>query len=78
MIRHFDFIDGTPTLVPPDRCVLVVETTRHRFDADCTDGVSYSACYKDNPGLSYEFGSTGQFRRWLAEQGRIRLPADAD
>lgn len=58
-------------MVPPDRSVLVVESKEHRFDADCTDGVTYSACYKDNPKLSYEFTSTGQFRRWLDEQGRL-------
>jgi len=78
MIRHFDFIEGTPTLVSPDRCVLVVESTEHRFDAGCPEGVVHSACYKDNPKLSYEFANSGQLRRWLDEQGRIRPLAGPD
>jgi len=72
MIRHFDFIEGTPTLVPSDKSILVVESKKHQVARDGTESVSYSAHYKDNPKLSYEFGNAAQFRHWLNEQGRIQ------
>jgi len=77
MIRHFDFIEGTPTEVAADRCILVVESKERRIEADGTSRLSYSACYKDNPKLSYEFSSTSQFKRWLYEQGLLQPLADA-
>jgi hypothetical protein len=72
MVRHFNFVDGIPTLAVSDTSVLVVESKEHRSAKDGTEGVSYSARYKDNPKLSYEFVSAGQFRHWLDEQGRMQ------
>lgn len=77
MIRHFNFVQGIATVVAPEKCVLVVESSEPQLEADGTGSVSYSACYKDAPELSYEFVCTGQFRRWLDEQARIRSTAKA-
>ncbi len=78
MIRHFGFIEGIPTVVPSAQSILIVESTAHGIEANGTERVSHSACYLDNPRLSYEFASTAQFRHWLDQQGRMHSHPSGD